>query len=73
MLKILRLRKREGADTVLATRSSHNLVPLSSQIGPKLTSDDESYVDIQSISLFDLCIKLVLIGWHSYARFGGLI
>ena len=55
----------EGGDTVPVTRSSHHLVPLSSsQIGPKLTSEDESYVDIQSISLFDLCIQLILVGWH---------
>ena len=50
----------EGGDTVPVTRSSHYLVPLpSSRIGPKLTSEDESYVDIQSISLCDLCIQLV--------------
>ena len=55
----------EGGDTVPVTRSSHHLVPLSSsQIGPKLTSEDESYVDIQSISLLDLCIQLILVGWH---------
>ena len=55
----------EGGDTVPVTRSSHHLVPLSSsQIGPNLTSEDESYVDIQSISLCDLCIQLVLVGWH---------
>ena len=37
-------------------RSSHHLVPLLSlRIGPKLTSEDESYVDIQSISLCGLC------------------
>ena len=51
----------EGGDTVPITRSSHHLVPLSSsRIGPKLTSEDKSYVDIQSISLCDLCIQLVL-------------
>ena len=55
----------EGGDTVPVTRSSHHLVLLSSsQIGPKLTSEDESYVDIQSISLLDLCIQLILVGWH---------
>ena len=55
----------EGGDTVPITRSSHHLVPLSSsRIGPKLTSEDKSYVDIQSISLCDLCIQLVLVGWH---------
>ena len=55
----------EGGDTVPVTRSSHHLVPLSSsQIGPKLTSEDESYVDIQSISLSDLCIQLILVVWH---------
>ena len=54
----------EGGDTVPVTRSSHHLVPLSSlRIGPKL-SEDESYVDIQSFSLCDLCIQLVLVGWH---------
>ena len=37
----------EDGDTVPATCSSHHLVPLSSsQIGPKVTSEDESYVDI---------------------------
>ena len=55
----------EGGDTVPVTQSSHHLVPLSSsQIGPKLTSEEESYVDIQSISLCDLCIQLILVGWH---------
>ena len=55
----------EGGDTVPVTRSSHHLVLLSSsQIGPKLTSGDEPYVDIQSISLFDLSIKFALVGWH---------
>ena len=55
----------EGGDTVPVPRSSHHLVPLSSsRIGPKLTSEDKSYVDIQSISLCDLCIQLVLVGWH---------
>ena len=54
----------EGGDTVPVTRSSHHLVPLSSlRIGPKL-SEDESYVDIQSFSLCNLCIQLVLVGWH---------
>ena len=55
----------EDGDTVPVTCSSHHLLPLSpSQIGPKVTSEDESYVDIQSISLCDLCIQLVLVGWH---------
>ena len=55
----------DGGDIVPVTRSSHHLVPLpSSWIGTKLTSEDESYVDIQSISLCDLCIQLVLVGWH---------
>ena len=55
----------EGGDTVPVTRSSHHLVPLSSsQIGPNLTSEDESYVDIQSISLCELCIQLILVGWN---------
>ena len=55
----------EGRNTVAATQSSHHLVPLSSsRIGSKLTSKDESYVDIQCISLCDLCIQLVLVGWH---------
>ena len=53
----------KSGDTVPVTRSSHHLVPLSSSpIGPKLTSKDEPYVDIQSISLCDLCIQLVLVG-----------
>ena len=55
----------EGGDTVPVTRSSHHLVPLSSsQIGPNLTSEDESYVDIQSISLCEMCIQLILVGWN---------
>ena len=50
---------------VSVTQSSHYLVLLSSsRIVPKLTREDESYVDIQSISLCDLCIQLVLVGWH---------
>ena len=55
----------EGGDTVPITRCSHHLVSLSSsRIGPKLMSEDESYVDIQSISLCDLSIQLILMGWH---------
>ena len=59
----------EGGDTLPATRSSHYLVVLPSlRIGPKfvrnLVSEDESYVDIQSIDLCDLCIQLVLVDWH---------
>ena len=55
----------EGGDTVPITRRSHHLVSLSSsRIGPKLMSEDESYVDIQSISLCNLCIQLILMGWH---------
>ena len=51
----------EGGDTVPVTLSSHHLVPLSSsRIGLKLASKDESYVDIQSISLCDQCIQLIL-------------
>ena len=54
-----------GEDNVSGTRSSHHLVLFSfSRIGPKLTNEDESYVDIQSISLCDLCIQLILVGWH---------
>ena len=45
----------EGEDTVPVTRISHHLIPLSSsRIGPKLTSEAESYVDLQPISLCDL-------------------
>ena len=55
----------EGWDTVPVPRSSHHLVPLSSsRIGPKLTSEDESYIDIQSISLCDMHIQLILVVWH---------
>ena len=55
----------EDGDTVPVTRSSHHLNPSSSSwIGPKLTSEDESYVDIQFISLCGLCIQLVLVGSH---------
>ena len=42
----------EGGDTVPVTRSSHHLVPLSSsRIGPKVKSEDESYVDICQTSV----------------------
>ena len=45
----------EGGDTVPVTQSSLHLVPLSSpSIGNPLTSKDESYVNIQSISLVSL-------------------
>ena len=62
----LEIEKRdEGGDTVPFTRSSHHLVPFSSsRIGPKLTSEDESYVDVQSISLCDLYIQLILEAWR---------
>ena len=47
-------------ETVPVTRNSHQLVPLSPpRIGPKLTSEDESYVD--------------MLLWPVYATyFGGL-
>ena len=55
----------DGWDNVPVTRSSRHVVSLSSsRIGPKLTSQDESYVDLQSISLCGLCIQLILVGWH---------
>ena len=55
----------EGRDTVPIKRSSRHLVTLlSSWTGPKLTSEDESYVDLQSISFSDLCIQLILVGWN---------
>ena len=55
----------EDGNTVPATHSSHYLVSLtSSRIGPKLISKDESDVDVQSINLYDLCIRFVLMGWH---------
>ena len=55
----------EGGDTVPVTRSIHHLVPMSSpQISSKLSSEDKSYIDIQSISLCDLCIQLILVGWN---------
>ena len=59
----------EGGDTLPVTRSSHYLVPMPSlRIGPKfvrnVVSDDESYVDIQSIDLCELCIQFVLVDWH---------
>ena len=55
----------EGGDTVPVKRSSHHLVPLSSSpIGLKVTREDESYADTQSISLYDLYIQLILVGWH---------
>ena len=47
----------EGGDTVAVKRSSHHLVPV-------LSSWIESYVDIQSVSLCDLCIQLILESWH---------
>ena len=55
----------ESENTLLVTRSSHHLIPLSSsRIDSKLTSEDESYVDNQSISLSDLCIQLIMVGWQ---------
>ena len=55
----------ESDNTLLVTRSSQHLIPLSSsRIGSKLTSEDESYVDNQSISLSDLCIQLIMVGWQ---------
>ena len=55
----------ERREIVPVTWSSHYLVPLSFlQTCTKLTSKDESYVNIQSISLFDLCMQLILVGWH---------
>ena len=54
----------EGGGTVPVTWISHHLVSLlSSWIGPKLTSEGESYVYIQSISLCDLSIQPV---WPIY-------
>ena len=53
----------DNGDAVPVIRSSHHLFPLpSSRIDHKLTSKDESYVDIQSISLCDLYIQLILMG-----------
>ena len=53
----------DGGDIVPVTPSSHHLIPLPSSLtGPKLTSEEESYVDIQSISLCNLCIQLILVG-----------
>ena len=50
-------KRYQVGDHVAVTRSSNHLVPLSSsRIGPKITREDESYVDIQSISLCDLSI-----------------
>ena len=55
----------ESGDTVPVTRSSQHLVLLSSsRIGPKLTIEDESYVDIQSINLCDPCVHFVLVSWY---------
>ena len=55
----------EGGDTVPVTLSSYHFVPFSSsRIGPKLTIENESNVDIQPISLCDLCMQLSLVGWH---------
>ena len=58
-------KRHEGGDTVHVSWSSHHLVPLSSsRIGPRLTSEEEPYVDIHSITLCDLCIQLILVGRH---------
>ena len=57
----------KGGDTAPLTRNSHHLGSLSSsRTGRKLTSKDESYVDIQSISLCDLCLQLILVDCHGY-------
>ena len=60
MLKILRFRNDMEVETL------HHLVPLSSsRIGTKLTSEDESYVHhIQSISLCELYMQLIFVGWY---------
>ena len=45
-------KQNEGGDTVPGTQSSHHFIQLSSlQIGHKLTSKDESYVDIQDFDV----------------------
>ena len=55
----------EGEDTAPVTRNSHHLVPFPTlQTCRKPTSEDESYVDIQSINLCDLCVQVILVGWH---------
>ena len=58
-------KRHEDGDTVPVSWSSHHLVPMSSsRIGPRLTSEEESYVDILSITLCDLCIQFILVGRH---------
>ena len=60
MLKILRFRNDMEVETL------YHLVPLSSsRIGSKLTSVDVSYVHhIQSISLCELYMQLIFVGWY---------
>ena len=53
----------EGGNFLHVTRSINHLIRLPSmRAGPKLTSKDESYVDIQFMSLCDLCAQLILVG-----------
>ena len=53
MVSVESLEKRyEGGDTVPSTQSSHHFVPMSSlRIVHKLTSEDESYVDIHDFNI----------------------
>ena len=42
----------EGGDTAPGTRSSHHFIPMSSpRIDHKLTTEDESYVDIHDFNI----------------------
>ena len=67
MLKILKLRNDMKVETLYL---SHGVVTIQFHYYPhklvqgrKVTGKDGSYVDIQSISLCDLSIQLVLVGW----------
>ena len=53
MISVENLEKWYGSgDTVLVTWSSHHFIPMSSSwIGHKLTSEDESYVDIHDFNV----------------------
>ena len=62
MSKILRLRNDMKVETLYLSHGvvTIYLLPLSSwRNGTKLTNEDESHVDLRSISLCDLCIQLI--------------
>ena len=66
MLKIFRLRNdmKVGRCTCHTEKSPFSPIVIIANWFE--TNEDESYVDIPSISLCGLCIQLILVGWHDY-------